>query len=233
MAENENDIEKDIPEVLDDSLNKTEIILEKNKKLIGNVIMGVVALLVVYFGYENLIVAPAEKEGSEAIWQTQIDFGSKTGKRDSLTTLVDDLKTVVENHSSTSSGNIAKLYLAISLMKTGEFTEAEGYLEDFSPEGLLMPGLKLGLIGDCQSENDDYQSAVTNYSEAAELLNSKYGSVYFLKKAGILLEKNGKFSEAIEIYQTALDKYLKGTDITYKKQKNEMEKYLARAQASM
>ena len=36
MAENENDIEKDIPEVLDDSLNKTEIILEKNKKLIGN-----------------------------------------------------------------------------------------------------------------------------------------------------------------------------------------------------
>ena len=233
MAENENDIEKDIPEVLDDSLNKTEIILEKNKKLIGNVIMGVVALLVVYFGYENLVAAPAEKEGLEAISQPQIDFESKTGKIDSSTTIVEDFESVIESHSSTSSGNIAKLYLAISLMKTGRFTEAEGYLEDFSPEGLLMPGLKLGLIGDCQSENDDYQSAVTNYSEAAELLNSKYGSVYFLKKAGILLEQKGKFSEAIGIYQTALDKYLKGADITHNKQKNEMEKYLARAQSSI
>ena len=174
-------------------------------------------------------IIPQGQEGLEAIWQAQIDFESKTGKRDSSTTILEDFETVPKNHSSNSSGNIAKLYLATSLMKTGKFTEAEEYLEDFSPEGFLMPGLKLGLIGDCQSENDDYQSAVTNYSEAAELLNSKYGSVYFLKKAGILLEKNGKFSEAIEIYQTALDKYLKGTDITYKKQKNEMEKYLARA----
>ena len=232
MAENENDIEKDIPEVLDDSLNKTEIILEENKKLIGNVIMGVVALLVVFFGYDNLVAAPAEKEGLEEIWEAQQDFESETGKRDSSSTIAEDFETVIENYSSTSSGNIAQLYLGISLMKTGDFSEAQEALEDFSPAGLLMPGLKLGLIGDCQSENDDYQSAVTNYSKAAELLNSKSGSVYFLKKAGILLEQNEQFSEAIEVYETALYKYLKGADRTYAQEKIEMEKYLARAQAS-
>ena len=66
----------------------------------------------------------------------------------------------------------------------------------------------------------------------AELLNSKSGSVYFLKKAGILLEQNEEFIKAIEIYETALDKYLKGADRSYDREKTEMEKYLARAKAS-
>ena len=37
---------------------------------------------------------------------------------------------------------------------------------------------------------------------------------------------------AIEIYETALDKYLKGADRSYDREKTEMEKYLARAKAS-
>ena len=232
MAENKNDIEKDIPEVLDDSLNKTEILLEENKKLIGNVAMIIVALLIVFFGYENLISAPAEKEGLEEIWEPQQDFESETGKIDSSSTIAEDFESVIENYSHTSSGNIAQLYLGISLMKTGDFEEAKEALEEFSPSGLLMPGLKLGLIGDCQSENDDFEAAVENYTKAAELLNSKSGSVYFLKKAGILLEQNEEFIKAIEIYETALDKYLKGADRSYDREKTEMEKYLARAKAS-
>ncbi len=232
MAENENDIEKDIPEVLEDSLNKTEILLEENKKVIGNVVMGIVALVVVFFGYDNFISAPAEEKGAELIWQAQQDFESEAGKRDSSSTIAEDFQAVIEDYGSSSSGNIAQLYLGISLMKTGEFDEAQEALESFSPAGLLMPGLKLGLIGDCQSENGEVDEAVGNYSKAAELLDSKSGSVYFLKKAGVLLEQNGKASEAVEVYETALNKYLKGADRTYAREKIEMEKYLARAQAS-
>jgi tetratricopeptide (TPR) repeat protein len=229
MAENENDIEKDIPEVLEESLNKTEILLEENKKLISNIIMGVVALVVVFFGYKNFVSDPAELEGLNAIWEVQQGFETDGIKNDSI---AEEFQGVIDEYGSSSSGNIAQLYLGISLMKSGSFDEAKEALEEFSPSGLVMPGLKLGLIGDCQSENEEVEEAVGNYKKAAELLNSKSGSVFFLKKAGVLLEQNGQASEAVEIYETALSKYLKGADRTYAKEKTEMEKYLARAQAS-
>lgn len=229
MAENENDIEKDIPEVLEESLNKTEVLLEENKKVITNVLMGIVAVVVVIFGYDSFIAAPAEKAALDAIWPVQQGFEQAVDKHDSIAELFQE---VVDEYGSTNSGNVAQLYKGISLMKSGDFEGAQEAIEDFSPSGLLLPGLKLGLIGDCQSEQGEVDDAVSNYTKAAELLNSKSGSIYFLKKAGILLEQNGQFGEAAELYETALNKYLKGADRTYDRSIAEMEKYLARAKAS-
>jgi len=229
MAENENDIEKDIPEVLEDSLNKTEILLEENKKVITNVLVGIVALVAVFFGYENFISAPAEKAALEEIWPVQQLFEQEGIKPDSV---ADEFQLVIDEYGSTNAGNVAQLYLGISLMKAGNFEDAQAALEDFSPSGLLLPGLKLGLIGDCQSEQANVDDAVSNYSKAAELLDSKSGSIYFLKKAGILLEQNGQSVDAVGIYETALNKYLKGADRTYDNSRTEMEKYLARANSS-
>jgi len=229
MAKNENDIEKDIPEVLEDSLNRTEILLEENKKVIINVVVGIVALVAVFFGYENFISGPAEKAALEEIWPAQQLFEQEGMKPDSV---ADEFQLVIDEYGSTNAGNVAQLYLGISLMKGGNFEKAQYALEEFSPSGLLLPGLRLGLIGDCQSEQGDIDDAVSSYSEAAELLNSKSGSIYFLKKAGILLEQNGQSIDAIEIYETALNKYLKGADRTYDNSRIEMEKYLARANSS-
>lgn len=229
MAENQNDVEKDIPEVLEESLSKTEVVLEENKKLITNVLVGIAVVFAGYFVINNFIFEPAEQSAQDEIWSAQQGFEQPGVKYDSIAELFSDISS---EYSSTDAGNLSSLYAGISLMKSGSFEDAQASLENFSPAGKLMPGLKLGLIGDCQSELGDADAAVSSYKKAAKLLDSKTGSVYFLKKAGILLEQNGQIEEAIEVYENALTTYLKDADKTFSTMKKEIEKYLARAQAA-
>lgn len=238
MAENQNEIEeKDIPEVLEDSLSKTEVLLEENKKLISNVVMGIAAVIAGYFAINNFILEPAEQEATNAIFPLQQSFENPNFPADSVAfgygELAVEFEDLIDNHGGTESGNTANLYLGISLMKSGDFESAQAALESFSPAGKLMPGLKVGLIGDCLSEIGEADEAVSNYKKAASLLDSKKGSCYYLKKAGILLEQNNQASEAVEVYQSAIDTYLKNADRNYASVKIEMEQYLARAQAAL
>ena len=46
---------------------------------------------------------------------------------------------------------------------------------------------------------------------------SKVYSPYYLKKAGLLLEQNGESSDAVELYQTILDKYYYEDIIEFRK----------------
>lgn len=229
MAENQNDVEKDIPEVLEESLSKTEIVLEENKKLITNVLVVVAVVFAGYFVLNNFIWEPAEQEAQNEIWEAQQGFEQAGVNYDSIAELFTDISS---EYASTDAGNLSNLYAGISLMKVGSFEDAQSSLESFSAAGKLMPGLKLGLIGDCQSELGDTDAAVSSYKKAAKLLDSKNGSVYFLKKAGILLEQNGQAEDATEVYETALNTYLKDADKSFAPSKKEIEKYLARAQAA-
>lgn len=238
MAENQNEIEeKDIPEVLEDSLSKTEVLLEENKKLISNVVMGIAAIIAAYFAINNFILEPAEQEGAEAIWPLQQSFENPSVPADSLAFAYGEIATefedLIDEHGGSEAGNTAQLYLGISLMKSNDFESAQAALESFSPSGKLMPGLKVGLIGDCLSEQGETEDAVSNYKKAASLLDSKSGSSYFLKKAGILLEQDGQAAAAVEVYELALDSYLKNSGRNYTVIKTEIEKYLARAKASL
>jgi hypothetical protein len=64
------------------------------------------------------------------------------------------------------------------------------------------------------------------------LLDSKGVSPYYLKKAGILLEQNGKSADAVEVYKLALNTYLIASAPSVQSVKTEMEMLLARAKAS-
>ena len=97
----------------------------------------------------------------------------------------------------------------------------------------IFPGLKIGLIGDCHSELGNVDDAVANYKKAAIILDSKSVSPFYLKKAGVLLEQSGDAEGAIEIYQFAMKTYLKDAAPSIKSVKDEIEKLLARAQASL
>lgn len=228
MAENENDVEqKDIPEVIEDSLSKTEVLLEENKKLISNVVLGLAIVIAGYFAYNNFIAGPQEEAALDAIYPAQQGFENPTLKRDSI---AEEFLSIADDFGSTEAGNVAGLYAGIALMESGDFEGALEAIEGFSAAGKLTPGLKLGLIGDCQSELGEVESAVSNYKKAADLLDSKSGSSYFLKKAGILLEQNGQASDAVEVYELALSKYL--SDVVKSTDKTEIEKLLFRAKSS-
>ena len=79
-------------------------------------------------------------------------------------------------------------------------------------------------------DGSDIDEAVANYKKAASLLDSKSVSPYFLKKAGLLLEQNDDISGAVEVYELAMDLYLKDAGPLTQSVKNELQVLLTRAQ---
>ncbi|MBO72470.1 MAG: hypothetical protein CMD35_02525 [Flavobacteriales bacterium] len=228
MAENNKDSNSEKKqESLEDSIGKTEVLLEENKDLISKVLIGIVVLIGGYFLYNNWVAEPAEKEGYDAIWPAQQSF-----EQDSLEKAIELFSEVAEDHSGTKAGNLANLYSGLALLKKSQFDDALVSFENFDASGKLFPGLKLGLIGDCHSEMGNIEEAVANYKKSAKLLDSKSVSPYYLKKAGILLEQNDEVEAAIEVYELALSTYLKDAQPALQNIKNEMKKLLARANAS-
>ena len=228
MAEKDNNLnDQQTPEILEDSLSKTEVLLEENKDVISKVLIGIAIVIAGYFGYNNMFAEPAEQAALEEIWPAQKMFEQQLF--DSAST---EFEYILENHGGTKAGNLAGLYLGISQLQSGKFDEALNSLEEFDAEGKLSPGLKVGLIGDCHSELGDVDKAVENYKKAASMLDSKGVSPYYLKKAGILLEQNGKSADAVEVYELALNTYLSASAPSVQSVKTEMEMLLARAKAS-
>ena len=228
MAEKDNNLnDQQTPEILEDSLSKTEVLLEENKDVISKVLIGIAIVIAGYFGYNNMFAEPAEQAALEEIWPAQKMFEQQLF--DSAST---EFEYILENHGGTKAGTLAGLYLGISQLQSGKFDEALHSLEEFDAEGKLSPGLKVGLIGDCHSELGDVDKAVENYKKAASMLDSKGVSPYYLKKAGILLEQNGKSADAVEVYELALNTYLSASAPSVQSVKTEMEMLLARAKAS-
>ena len=227
MAKENQDSDQKSPEVLEDSLNKTEVLLEENKDLISKVLIAVAILIGGYFMYNNWVAEPAEEAAFDEIWPAQ-----KLFEQDSVQKAISEFEYLAEEHEGTKAGNLSNLYLGISLLQDGKYDEALDALQDFEPAGKLTPGLKIGLIGDCYSEMDNVDEAVANYKKAASLLSSKSASTYFLKKAGLLLEQSGNLAEAIVVYELAMTKYLNDAGPLIQSVKNEIQVLLSRAQAS-
>lgn len=225
---NEENQNQPTPEVLEDTLSKTEVVLEENKDLISKVVIGIAILVAGFFIYNNMVAEPAELDASEDLWPVEQIFA--TAKYDSAAT---EFEYVAEEHAGTEAGNLANYYLGISHLKQGKFEEALTAFENFDADGKILPGLKVGLIGDCYSELGQVDEAIAHYKKAATLLNSKSVSPYFLKKAGILLEQNNEYEDAVAVYKKALDEYLKTAAPSVQPVKQELEQLVARAKAAL
>ncbi len=228
MAEKNKDLNPaEKPEALQESISKTEVLLEENKDLITKILIGLFLIIGAYFVYNNWVAEPAEKAGFESVWPAQKYF-----EQDSIQKAIEEFDYVASEHSGTKAGNLANLYLGLSLLKDGQFDEALVSFESFDGKGELFPGLKVGLIADCYSELENVDEAVVNYKKAAKLLDAKSVSPYYLKKAGILLEQNDDIDGAIAVYELAINSYLKDAPPSLNATKNEIKKLLARANAS-
>jgi predicted negative regulator of RcsB-dependent stress response len=227
MAKENQDSDQRSPEVLEESLNKTEVLLEENKDLISKILLVIVIVIGGYFVYNNWFVEPAEQAAFDEIWPAQ-----KLFEQDSVQKAITEFEYLSEEHGGTKAGNLSNLYLGIALLQDGKYEEALEALETFDASGKLTPGLKVGLIGDCYSEMNNFNEAVDNYKKAASLLNSKSGSTYFLKKAGLLLEQNSDLQGAVAVYELAMSKYLNEAGPSIESVKNEMQVLLSRVQTA-
>jgi len=209
MAQKKNNQKENEALNLEETISRSEMFIEKNKKLLVGIILLLVLLIAAIYLYKNYYVAARENKAQVALIQGQNYFqagnfeAALNGDSISYKGFVD----VVKNYGSTKAGNLAKGYAGLSLAQMGKYKEALEYLKGFkAKDAMIGPAVK-GSMGDCYANLEQPDKAVELWREAANAADNNTVSPIFLKKAGVVLLEQGKADEALKLFQTIRDKY--------------------------
>ena len=216
---------------VEETLNKSEAFIQKNKKALIGAFIGLLVIIVGFILFNNMQdsrskeAATALANAQELISQQQFEQALKGNGPASP-----GLLQIVSDYGGTKPGNLAKYYTGICYAKMNKWQEAVQYLEDFKPQDdLLASPLSQVALGDAYANIKQYDKAVEAFKKAASLadkaaeggLNMSV-SPLALKKAGIILNEQGKKEDAQKTFEEIKTKYVNATLTT----SGEIDKYI-------
>jgi tetratricopeptide (TPR) repeat protein len=213
---------------VEETLSKWEQKIEENKKSYSIILGAIIGVIAIYFAWSKLYVAPKEAEAQNEMFRAERYFA-----QDSLDkAMFGDgnylgFNDIIENYGVTKAANLACYYMGICYLKKGEFENAIKYLKKFDSNDQIVAPIALGAIGDANLELGNNDEAITYYLKAASASDNKFTTPIYLMRAGQIMELEGKYKEAVEVY-----KKIK-TDYNESAEGREVEKYLARAEAKL
>lgn len=215
-------------EQLEDALTSSEQFIEKNQKMIVNVVIGLLVIVGCYFGYNRFISEPKATEAANQIFGAQNYF-----EKDSFNLALNGdgnvlgFLEIISKYGSTPSGNLAHYYAGLSYLYTGEYENAIKYLKKFSADDLLMANAAQANIGDAYMQLGDYKNAVSHYQKAAGSKANEFSTPIFLMKAGMALEKSGDYAGALKNYERINREYPNSPEA------RDIEKYIERVELNL
>lgn len=222
MAKNKKDENPQSISNVEQTLTRTEHFLEENYKtlLTG---LGVIIALVGIFWLGKLYL---NKRNDEA--QSQIYQAEKYLEMDSLNLALNGdgnylgFLDIAKDYKFTNTGNLARYSAGICYLHLGEYQQAIDFLDKYSKKDKVLGSLAIGATGDAYVELGDVDKGVAKYVEAADFAKNSFNTPLFLMKAGEIYELNGKYSEALKVYERIESEYPLSTEGTT------IEKYIAR-----
>ncbi|MFA5817699.1 MAG: tetratricopeptide repeat protein [Bacteroidales bacterium] len=222
MAKNKKDENPQTISNVEQTLTRTEHFLEENYKtlLIG---LGVIVALVGIVWLGKLYL---NKRNDEA--QSQIYQAEKYLEMDSLDLALNGdgnylgFLDIAKDYKFTNTGNLARYSAGICYLHLGEYQQAIDFLNKYSKKDKVLGSLAIGATGDAYVELGDVDKGVAKYVEAADFAKNSFNTPLFLMKAGEIYELNGKYSEALKVYERIENEYPLSTEGTT------IEKHIAR-----
>lgn len=184
--------------------------IEENQKSLIFIGVGVLVLILLYIGYQQLYLGPREKTAAEQIYKAQqyaaIDSLEKKAIEGDGS--FPGFKEIAEEYSNTKSANIANAYLGGLYLRQGQFNEAIQALEQYSETGSqILDPLVIGLLGDAHSELKDYKKAASYYKSAADKSDNEFTAPLMLKKLGLVYEAQQDYQQALNAYKKIKTNY--------------------------
>jgi tetratricopeptide (TPR) repeat protein len=213
---------------VEEALGKTEQFVEKNQKILMYVVMGIIAVVLIYFAYQKFYLGPREGNAQDQIFMAQKYF-----EKDSLNrALYGDGNAlgfidIIDDYGSTKTGNLARYYAGICYLRMGNYEEAIEYLEAHDPVDQLIGPMALGGLGDAYMELNEPERAAEYYLEAAEVSENDFTSPMYLYRAGMTFEMLGQYEDAYDAYSRIFEDYFRSNE------GRSIERNMARAKALM
>jgi len=227
MAKKKNKTEDQFAQI-EETLSRTEQFIEDNQKNLMTGVGAVVLIVALFIGYQNLYIAPMEKEAQADMFMAELYFQkdsfnlSLTGDGQYLGFL-----DIADEYSSTKAGVLANYYSGLAYLNTGDYESAIEYLGNFSSDDVVLSALALGCIGDAYMELADPKNALSFYEYAAKKNVNEFTTPRYMLKQAIIHEANGDLAEALTIYKRI------EADYKTSREGNGIEKYIARAENAL
>jgi tetratricopeptide (TPR) repeat protein len=209
-------------ENVEQTLTKTEQFLEQNYKPLLYVLIAVVAVVGIFW----LLRMYSTRKNEEA--QSQMFTAEQYFSQDSLKLALNGdgnnlgFIDIADQYKMTKSGRLANFYAGACLMHLGQFEEAVGYLDKYTLKDDILAPEARGLIGDANVEMGNMEDGVKYYLEAADMADNSFHTPIYLMKAGMIYESEGKYAEALKLYERIRDKYIESSE------GRSIDKYIAR-----
>lgn len=186
------------------SNNKSNSFIQENQKSLVFIIGGIIVLVLLYIGYQQLYLGPRAKTAAEQIYKAE-----QYAMIDSLQQRAIDgdgsypgFKEIADEYSNTKSANIANAYLGGLYLRQGQYEEAIKSLQNYSQTGSeILDPLVIGMIGDAYSELKDYPNAAKYYKNAASKSPNSFTTPLMLKKLGLVYEAQQDYKQALNAYK--------------------------------
>lgn len=208
---------------VEETLSKTEQFLEQNYKplLIG---LAAVVVLVGLFWLAKLFLTKRNDEAQSQMYQAQ-----KYLELDSINLALNGdgnylgFLDIAKEYKFTRAGNLARYGAGICNLHLGNYQEAIDFLNKYSKKDKVIGSIALGATGDAFVELGNTDKGIAKYLEAAEFGENSFNTPLFLMKAAELYEMNGKYADALKLYEQIKEEYPTSTE------GSSIDKYIARA----
>ena len=195
------------PEIIGESISKTEDFLNKNKNLIY-IVTGSLMVLFIFFTSYNFIKDNQNTEAQEEMFQAVYYF-----EQDSLVKALNGdgnnygFLEIIDEYSLSDAANLSYYYAGVSYLKLGNYDNAISYLLPFSSSDLLLQARSYSLIGDAYVELQDYNNAIKYFKLASSNNPNEYFTPKYILKLALVYEKIDDLNSAIKSYEEIIKEF--------------------------
>jgi tetratricopeptide (TPR) repeat protein len=224
MAEIKKETEHTGIENVSEVLTSTEAFIEKNKKIITIIVIGIFVIVGGYVGIKKYYFGPLNEEAYGQMFVAEQYF-----QKDSFEIALNGdgnnwgFKKIIDEYGSTDAANLAHYYSGICYLKMGRFQNAIDQLDKFKADDRIISPIAIGATGDAYVELGNKEKSLKYYLKAAKKADNEFVSPVYLMKAGGISEALKDYSQALSIYENIKKNYPMSTEA------REIDKYISRA----
>lgn len=212
----------------DKDFGQTGKFVRENQKSLIFIGAAIVAMIVIYFAYQKMYLAPREVQAANQMYVAQ-DFWSKKqwDKAIKGDAGYPGFEKIISDYSNTKAANLAYFYLGTAYLNQGQYQKAIDNLTNYRGDDSMIAAEALGDTGDAYVELKNYDKAETYFKKAVDKAKNDFLSPFYLKKLGLVYEAEHDNKSASDTY-----KKIK-TDYPQSAEAQSIDGYIARAEAKL
>lgn len=212
----------------DNDFGQTGKFVRENQKSLIFIAGAIIAMVIIYFAYQKMYLAPREEKAASQMYVAQDAFAKKDWDK----ALKGDagypgFEKIISDYSNTKAANLAYFYAGIAYLNKGDYKKAIDDLTNYRGSDAMAAAEALGGTGDAYVQLKDYDKASTFFKKAADKAGNKFLSPFYLKKLGLVYEEQKDYKSADETYKKIKSDYPESNEA------QSMDAYIARVEAKM